>query len=70
MRNEPSITSLASLQFFINHNGTYHVILANTNFDMDSDENYHSQSDFYHLEEMENNGVKENIVQVLRQAFR
>ena len=33
--------------------------MASTNFDMDSDESYHSESEFYYPDEMEND--KENI---------
>ena len=35
--------------------------MASTNFDMDSDESYHSESEFYYPEEMENYNDKENI---------
>ena len=35
--------------------------MASTNFDMDSDESYHSESEFYYPEEMENYNDKENM---------
>ena len=35
--------------------------MASTNFDMDSDESYHNESEFYYPEEMENYNDKENI---------
>ena len=35
--------------------------MTSTNFDMDSDESYHSESEFYYPEEMENYNDKENI---------
>ena len=35
--------------------------MASTNFDMDSDGSYHSKSEFYYPEEMENYNDKENI---------
>ena len=35
--------------------------MATTNFEMDSDENYHNESEFYYPEDMENYSHKENI---------
>ena len=35
--------------------------MASTNFDMDADESYHSESEFYYPEEIENYNDKENI---------
>ena len=35
--------------------------MASTNFDIDSDESYHSESEFYYPDEMENYNDKENI---------
>ena len=60
MRNVSSITSLAFLQFFINYKYSYLVNLASTIFDMDSDECYHCQSEFYYPEEMENYSEKKD----------
>ena len=35
--------------------------MASNNFDIDSDESYHSESQFYYPDEMENYNDKENI---------
>ena len=64
LRDESSITSLASLQFFINLSLSckpFTFFMASTNFDIDSDESYHSGSQFYYPDEMENYNDKENI---------